>query len=299
MSYFAFLGLKNNADDAEARKQMRLWSIIAFAVVLVLFSIVKTKIVHYSSFCYFPLSYLAATGVERVLNGSKTINRFLFFALLITGLIIGFALTGFPLVVKYYEGRMFEITPLIKDPFAAKNFLAPVIWSGWEALAGLAYLIVFIVAIYYLKKDIVKGVVLIFSSTILFHETVLPLFLPKIETYIQGEVINFYQQFAAKDAKPAYVEVYNFKSYAHLYYTDKHPITNNKAKDLNWLMHGKTDRDVYLVTKVGREETLEKDPNFKKVGGKYGYLFYKKVDTSLVIDKYIEPKSDSTAIKSY
>ncbi|HSY62064.1 MAG TPA: hypothetical protein VK796_09325, partial [Cytophaga sp.] len=124
-------------------------------------------------------------------------------------------------------------------------------------------------------------------------------FLPKIETYIQGEVINFYQQFAAKDAKPAYVEVYNFKSYAHLYYTDKSPITKNKAKDLNWLMHGKTDRDVYLVTKVGREETLEKDPYFKKIGGKYGYLFYKKVDTSLAIDKYIEPKSDSLTIKSY
>jgi hypothetical protein len=299
MSYFAFLGFKNNTDDTEARKQMRLWSIIAFAVVLVLFSIVKTKIVHYSSFCYFPLSYLAATGVERVLNGSKTINRFLFFALLVTGLIIGIALTGFPLLVKHYEGRMFEITPLIKDPFAAKNFLAPVIWSGWEALAGLAYLIVFITAIYYLKKEIVRGVVLIFFSTILFHETVLPLFLPKIETYIQGEVVNFYTSFADRDSKPAYVEVYNFKSFAHLYYTDKQPVTNPKSKDKEWLINGKTDRDVYLVTKVGREETLEKHPNFKRIGGQYGYLFYKKIDTSLIIDTYIEPKLDSVRIKSY
>lgn len=280
MSYFAFLGIKNNPEDTIARRQMRLWSIIAFAVVLVLFSIVKTKIVHYSSFCYFPLSYLAATGVERVLNGSKTINKFLFFALLITGIIIGIALTGFPLLVKHFEGRMFEITPLIKDPFAAKNFLAPVTWSGWESLAGLAYLIVFITAIVYLKKEIVKGVVLIFFSTILFHETVLPLFLPKIETYIQGEVISFYESFKAPDAKPAYVEVYNFKSYAHLYYTDKTPVTNPKARKQHWLMEGNTDRDVYLVTKVGREETLEAHPNFKCIGGQYGYLFYKKIDNA-------------------
>jgi hypothetical protein len=299
MSYFAFLGFKNNIDDTPERKLMRLWSVIAFAVVLVLFSIVKTKIVHYSSFCYFPLSYLAATGVERVLNGTKSINRFLFFALLITGIIIGIALTCFPLLVKYYEGRMHEITPLIKDPFAAANFLAPVIWSGWEALAGLAYLIVFLSAMFYVKKELVKGVVLIFFSTILFHETVLPLFLPKIETYIQGEVINFYQQFADRDAKPAYVEVYNFKSYAHLYYTDKTPVVNAQSKDLEWLINGKTDRDVYLVTKVGREETLEKDPNFKRIGGQYGYLFYKKIDSSLVIDKYIDSKSDSLTIKSY
>ena len=306
MSYFAFLGFKNNIGDAEARKQMRLWSVIAFVVVLVLFSIVKTKIVHYSSFCYFPLSYLAATGVERVLNGSKTINRFLFFALLITGLLIGIALIGFPLLVKYYEGRMFEITSLIKDPFAAKNFLAPVIWSGWEALAGLAYLIVFILGIYHLKKEIVKGVVLIFFSTILFHETVLPLFLPKIETYIQGEVINFYESFTDRDSKPAYVEVYNFKSFAHLYYTNKLPVTNQKERDINWLMNGKTDKAVYLVTKVGREDELDNHPNFKRVGGKYGYLFYKKIDTALIYRSDIHrntknslQNSDSISVKSY
>lgn len=297
MSYFAFLGIRNNTDDAQARKQMRLWSIISFLVVLVLFSIVKTKIVHYSSFCYFPLSYLAATGVERLLNGSKRINRFLFFALLITGLIIGIALTGFPLLVKHYEGRMFEITPFIKDPFAAANFLAPVTWSGWEALAGLAYLIVFISGIYYLKKEIVKGVVLIFFSTILFHETVLPLFLPKIETYIQGEVIDFYAQFDKVDAEPAFVEVFNFKSYAHLYYTNKKPVSNDTLKSIDWMMYGKPDRDVYLVTKLGREETLEQNPNFKRIGGQYGYLFYKRIDQPKI--KKDAQLIDSLQIKPY
>lgn len=276
MSYFAFLGFKNDVTDTVARKEFRLWSVLAFVVVLVLFSIVKTKIVHYSSFCYFPLSYLAATGVERLLNRSRQMNRFLFFSILLTGLVIGLALIGFPLLVKHYEGRMGEITPLIEDPFAAKNFLAPVIWSGWEALAGLAYFIVFLSAIYYMKKEIVKGIVLLFFSTILFHETVLPLFLPKIETYIQGEVVNFYQRFADRDAEPAYVEVYNFKSYAHLYYTDKLPVTNPESRNIVWLMNGKVDKPVYLVTKVGREEELEKHPNFERSGGKYGYLFYKR-----------------------
>jgi hypothetical protein len=297
MSYFAFLGIKNSADDSIARKQMRLWSIISFLVVLVLFSIVKTKIVHYSSFCYFPLSYLAATGVERLFNGSKRINRFLFFALLITGIIIGLALTGFPLLVKHYEGRMFEITPLIEDPFAAANFLAPVTWSGWESLAGLAYLIIFLIGIFYLKKEIVKGIVLIFFSTILFHETVLPLFLPKIETYIQGEVVDFYKQFAKENAEPAFVEVFNFKSYAHLYYTNKKPFTNDTLKNIDWMIYGKPDREVYLVTKLGREETLEKNPNFKRIGGKYGYLFYKRIDQPK--RKKTDQKIDSLNVKTY
>src|SRR5690606_20755485 len=44
----------------------RRWMVILFWVVLVLFSLVKTKIVHYSSLCYFPLTSLAALRLERV-----------------------------------------------------------------------------------------------------------------------------------------------------------------------------------------------------------------------------------------
>jgi len=274
MSYFAFLGLNNDTDDSEKRKQFRVWAIISFVVVLVLFSIVKTKIVHYSSFCYFPLSYLAATGVERLLNKSRSMNGFLYTAILITGIIIGFALTVFPILMKLFTGKMDLLTPYIDDRFAAANFMAPVIWSGWEALAGLAYLLVFMVAVYFLKRDILKGIVLLFLSSILFHETVLPLFLPKIETNIQGEVIDFYEGLKDKDV---YVEVYNFKSYAHLFYTDKMPVTNLESRNSDWLLNGNTDKPVYLVTKLGREEELEKHPNFKRIGGQYGYLFYKKV----------------------
>jgi hypothetical protein len=48
------------------RNDHRRWMVILFWVVLILFSIVKTKIVHYSSLCYFPLTYLAALQLERI-----------------------------------------------------------------------------------------------------------------------------------------------------------------------------------------------------------------------------------------
>ena len=51
--------------DAD-RNDHRRWMVILFWVVLILFSIVKTKIVHYSSLCYFPLTYLAALQLERI-----------------------------------------------------------------------------------------------------------------------------------------------------------------------------------------------------------------------------------------
>ena len=45
------------------------WMLILFWVVLILFSIVKTKIIHYSSLCYFPLTYLAAVSFYQVYQG--------------------------------------------------------------------------------------------------------------------------------------------------------------------------------------------------------------------------------------
>ena len=42
------------------QREFRRWMLILFWVVLILFSVVQSKIVHYSSLCYFPLTYLAA-----------------------------------------------------------------------------------------------------------------------------------------------------------------------------------------------------------------------------------------------
>ncbi|MCB0814342.1 MAG: glycosyltransferase family 39 protein, partial [Flavobacteriales bacterium] len=47
----------------------RRWMLILFWVVLILFTIVKSKIVHYSSMCYFPMSYLAALYLHRLWQG--------------------------------------------------------------------------------------------------------------------------------------------------------------------------------------------------------------------------------------
>ena len=44
---------------------------ILFWVVLILFTIVSTKIVHYSSLAYFPLSYLASVEIQKLQFGKK------------------------------------------------------------------------------------------------------------------------------------------------------------------------------------------------------------------------------------
>ncbi|MBN1338288.1 MAG: glycosyltransferase family 39 protein, partial [Bacteroidales bacterium] len=56
-SFFIFPNLRSHLKDKGAAGSFGLWMILLLAVVLVLFSLVKTKIIHYSSLAYFPVTF--------------------------------------------------------------------------------------------------------------------------------------------------------------------------------------------------------------------------------------------------
>ncbi|MBU3700186.1 MAG: glycosyltransferase family 39 protein [Candidatus Kapabacteria bacterium] len=64
-SVFFLVALRKRTDLSDDERTMRRWMIVLFFVVLVVFSAVTTKIVHYSSMTYIPLTYLAATWIVR------------------------------------------------------------------------------------------------------------------------------------------------------------------------------------------------------------------------------------------
>src|SRR5690606_23942876 len=53
------------------QKLFRKFFVCVFWVVLIVFSIVKTKIVHYSSLCYFPLTFIATIGLVNYFHQLK------------------------------------------------------------------------------------------------------------------------------------------------------------------------------------------------------------------------------------
>ena len=115
---------------------------ILFWVVLILFTIVKSKIVHYSSMAYFPLTFLAAYIIDSLLENKIEFNRWMRFGVISLGGIFVLALIGAPFV-----GQNIEILePLLsKDPFAAANIQADIHWSGWEIIPGLFLLSLLII----------------------------------------------------------------------------------------------------------------------------------------------------------
>jgi hypothetical protein len=163
-----------------------------------------------------------------------------------------------------------QTTIPIKDDFALANLQAQVSWTGWESLIGIFYLLTLITFLITAKQALVKASIYLFISTMITLQAVLYTIVPKVESYVQASVIEFYESQRGKDV---YVEVYGFKSYAHLFYFDKKPGNRPESFNEDWLLHGKIDKPVYFVTKIINHD-LDNAPGIKLLNSKNGFKFY-------------------------
>lgn len=251
-------------------KDFRIWMWVLFWVVLLLFSIVKTKIVHYSSLCYFPLSYLAATQVYRILEGKFKLRGWNISLMLFIGIILGIAITLLPLVGVYKA----QLIPMIGDQFAKANLQANVNWSVWETGFGAAYvLLVIISGVLLFRHKIQAGMLCLFTSSIIAIQITVVHFVPKVERYSQGAAIEYFESFIGKDV---YVKALGYHSYAHLFYTRKQPSANPNYRNEDWLLNGPVDKPTYFICRITDSEPYRNHPNLELTGEKNGFVFFKR-----------------------
>lgn len=259
------------SQPAEA-KDFKVWMWILFWVVLLLFSIVKTKIVHYSSLCYFPLSYLAALQVYRLLEGRFRLKGWNISLILFIGVVLGLAISLLPLVGIYKN----ELIPHIGDKFAKANLQADVRFSFGEMAYGLIYILLVVISCVMLFSGKVRrGLLCLFISTILMIQVTVLHFVPKVEKFSQAAAIEFFEQFQGKDV---YVKPLGYFSYAHLYYTRKQPSANPeyyKNKE-QWLLEGVIDKPAYFICRITDSEPYRSHPNLQLIGEKNGFVFFKR-----------------------
>ncbi len=251
-------------------KLMKMWMIILFWVVLILFSIVKTKILHYSSLAYFPISFLAANFVINALSKKYVWSKWQTALTIFIAVIITLPVIALQFVDKYKNEIIAK--NWIHDDFAVANLGATVHWSGFEFLPGALFLIVVIFIFIYLKKEqVLERAIFLWTATILFTLSVMLFIVPKIEGYSQLALIEFFESKAGEDV---YVKNVHFKSYATYFYGKTQPVKNEKFYDDEWLLTGDIDKDVYFVTKIHRAPLMEKYSNLTIIGKKNGFVFY-------------------------
>lgn len=240
-----------------------------FWVVMIVFSIVKTKIVHYSSMTYFPLSFLAALWVYRWLKGEIAWPRRMTVLLLIIGGILSLVLTAVPLIGMYSAA----VTPYIDDAFVVANLQAPVEWAGHEWLFGVIYFAVIVFAVILWEKQKVLAVRMLFFATAILLFVYGAVVVPKIEGYTQRTVIDFY---ASKRGQEVYVWPIGFKSYAQFFYFKKPAGVRPEASNEDWLLNGPVDKPTFLISRIDRAEPFRNHPNLELIKEENGFVFFRR-----------------------
>jgi 4-amino-4-deoxy-L-arabinose transferase-like glycosyltransferase len=287
----------NDANDFESLLKYLFW------VVLILFSIVTTKIVHYSSLCYFSLTGLAAIRMSAWVKGEAfgTLEKIRLSVLTLIWAVIFVALP----VVGFRLPDLLQAYPdLIKDSFTLQNLSVVNSWSIWNIVLGLMAMIVLVGMLI----GLIRNNRLLATYSMFGLSSYLVLFLaftvPKIERYTQGSVIDFYESIQDKDC---YVDVYKFKSYAHYFYTNIEPLNaddgllherinklislgvssrielNEEQRkeytnyEMQWMLSGDIDKPVYLIAQPRKAQELADTEGFEFIQNTGGYWVYKRM----------------------
>ncbi len=244
---------------------------VLFFTTLIVFSLVQSKIVHYSSLCYFPLTYLAALYLERTLrrdampggsdiqaakHGVSTLSAII---LILVGAIWCALIIILPIAGQHID----SLKPLFsKDAFALANLNAKVSWDNWEMGFGIEFGIMLLLGVVmYLNNKLRFGLGLIFLASLFLVQSIIYHFVPKVEQYSQGAAIEFYEQHKNLNA---IMHTANFKSYAQYFYSGKKPV--------NYINYNLETIDSFFISKLD----LQNDSALVKIGQKNGFVFYVK-----------------------
>ena len=271
-SMYVFKSFIKQYSDTPYQRIVKTWVIISLFVVLILFSIVQSKIIHYSSFCYFPITYLAAYTLHKIYRRRLYLRKFYKYVILVMGILICIPLTALPLLMKYKNYWFPTVKPYIKDPFAVANIEAPVQWSGWEASIGIFFFLCLLLFVLVEYRNSIAAAIMLYVSTAVTLQFALYLIAPNIEKHVQGAVIEFYESMKGKDV---YVEAIGFKSYGKLFYTAKMPGYNPKSLNEDWLKNGNIDKPAYFATKITNKEFVN-NPQINLMYSKNGFCFYNR-----------------------
>ncbi len=271
-SLFAFLPIwKKYRAGANSKDSLFLMLTILLAVVVVVFSLVNTKIVHYSSLAYFPISFLAAIGVYALLEKESRMPRLIFSGILALGVLFTIITAALPYIGMNID-LLYDL--LAKDPFGLASLAADVHWSWWNGLPALVMMITLSLFIIKEKQNSLWSLGTLLVGTVIFVNSILFLNINNIEAYSQRAMIDFCKAHANENA---YIKFIGTKSYAPLFYGKKEKDEDPRSNDKLWLMESEElDRDAYLIVKIHHEIDLNKYRNVKELYRKNGFIFYKR-----------------------
>ena len=256
---------KENVEFADYKK----WMAILFWVVLILFTLVHTKIVHYSSLCYYPLTFLAAWSMEKIITKKVLLKQWHKVMLLLSALPLLVA----PMLLAFITKNIDKLKPVLKaDAFATENIQAQVTWASGLYLPAIVLLFGLLLFFYFGKKQLLYfAIISLYLSIIVWVQLGLYLYINNVEAISQRANIEFWQN---KKNEDAYLATYGYKSYTQYYYGEVKPQTNKNSLKDEWLFRGVIDKPVYFSCKPDLVDECKALTNTTFLYNKNGFYFF-------------------------
>ncbi len=267
-SVFAIQGHKY-IGEKDLRRSFHISMIVLLWIVLILFSIVKTKIVHYSSLCYFPISYLAAYSVDKIIEGKFRIRTWQRIFICLIG--FAFALTAILLPVAARYKQLLINYHIVTNRFSIGNLQADPGWIWAHSLISLFLIAGIAIFLFFYKKNLIIRVISLFAGSLLFVYSTIIFVTAGAERISQHAAIDFIKHASNKNV---YIHSF-YKSFAPWYY-GKQPVPQNRlSNNEEWLTTGDIDKDVYFIARNFDKESIQnKYPSLKFLYEKNGYVFF-------------------------
>ena len=262
--------VKGDKCHSDSQRDFRLWMAVLFWVVMILFTIVKTKIVHYSSLSYFPLTFLAALTLYRQNEKNQLLKKWQKYILTVIFALLCIVIS----IMPFFDTLKYHLLKpgIIKDDFASANMLANGDWNYFITVFCIAAIVAFFIIMYFSK---LKSLTRLFAGLsfvyIFFNFSVIYLAVPSVEKYSQNAAIEFFKSLKGQDV---YVYPAGHKSFAHLFYQDKQYSETNVTWNEEVFMNGKAGKNVYVIMKINRAAAyFEQYPMLKFLYSKNGFVF--------------------------
>lgn len=270
-SVIALKSISKKSEDRELQRLFKQWMYIMILVVIVLYSIARTKLLHYSSLAYFPLTFLAAWVWEKWVDRKIEFGSWQLVLIFIIALFYSAITILFPLVSDHREWLLKKDFSFL-DPFILGALQRDSHWSGYEWLVGLFLILgVAFAAVQILRRNS-RGMLILHLVVLLFVTSTLYIYTDRIEGYTQRAAIKFYKGLKGQDV---YVRPLGFKSYSHLFYFDKQ--AGGAKISAKQLLEEELDKDAYFVIAIDeRDYYLEKYPAMKLLHERDGYVLVVK-----------------------
>ena len=267
-SVIAMKSITKKSENTELQRLFKHWMYIMILVVVVIYSIARTKLLNYSSLAYFPLTFLAAWVWDKWVERKTEIGTWQVIMIFLIALFYSALVILIPLIANHPEWLTRSKLPFI-DEFTRAALQRNVHWSGSEWMVGIYLIVGVSLALVQILRRNTRGMLILHVVVILFVTASLYIFTGRIEEYSQRSAIKFYKGLRGQEV---YVKPLGFKSYSHLFYFEKQP--GEVPMTVEDLMENELDRDAYFVIQVDKKEAiLERYPQLEVISERYGYVF--------------------------